>query len=264
MNTSLNMAEIPSTGQSNTIGLQSITARLMALWALLSFLGTFLLFFIPAMFTYCWPEPKSSILFTRIARLWMDIWLPLVGCPLTLSGTEHFTKGQTYIITCNHNSLLDVPLSSPYIPGGNKTIAKKSLSKIPIFGQFYRKGAVLVDRKSEASRKESYQRMKATLEKGIHMCIYPEGTRNKTSQPLAPFHLGAFRLAVETQTPVIPAIILHTREALPADRFFYFRPRRLALHFLPPVHPKPGKEATALKDEVYAQMRQFLEKNNSR
>ncbi|MFM7838649.1 MAG: lysophospholipid acyltransferase family protein [Chitinophagaceae bacterium] len=257
------MAGIPSTGQSNTIGLQSITARLMALWALLSFLGTFLLFFIPAMFTYCWPEPKSSILFTRIARLWMDIWLPLVGCPLTLSGTEHFTKGQTYIITCNHNSLLDVPLSSPYIPGGNKTIAKKSLSKIPIFGQFYRKGAVLVDRKSEASRKESYQRMKATLEKGIHMCIYPEGTRNKTSQPLAPFHLGAFRLAVETQTPVIPAIILHTREALPADRFFYFRPRRLALHFLPPVHPKPGKEATALKDEVYAQMHQFLEKNNS-
>lgn len=238
---------------------KALAGRILAVWALLTFMATFLVFFIPAMLTHLLPEPQSTAVFIRIARMWMDIWLPLAGCPLNVSGREHFRKGQPYIVTCNHNSMMDVPLSSPYIPGPNKTIAKKSLSRIPIFGQFYAKGSVLVDRKSESSRKESYLNMKKVLRMGIHMCIYPEGTRNKTKQVLAPFHGGAFRLAADTGTSIIPAVILHTRKVLPPEKTFYFMPHRLELHFLPEIPVQEGDRADDLREKTYEAMKTFLE-----
>ena len=145
---------------------------------------------------------------------------------------------------------MDVPLTSPGIPDANKTIAKIELSRIPIFGVVYKRGSVLVDRKSEESRKKSYLKMKEVLEMGLTMCIYPEGTRNKTTEPLQRFHDGAFRLAVDTQKPMIPALIFGTKEVLPQHKPFYFWPQKIEMHFLPPVSPA-GKSVQELKEEVF-------------
>ncbi len=235
-------------------GLNHITARLLAIWALISFMLTFLIIFIPSMICWLIPNPKGQDLFIRIARIWMRTWLPLVGCPLKVSGKENFKKGQSYIVTCNHNSLMDIPLSCPFIPGPNKTIAKSSFVKVPLFGFYYMKGAVLVNRKSERSRRESYDKMKAVLKKGMHMSIYPEGTRNRTTEPLKKFHDGAFKLAVETGTSIIPAILLNTKKVLPADKGFWFRPQRLEIHFLPAIS-SAAKTREALKEEVFGVMR---------
>ncbi len=188
--------------------INSIAGRLMALWAILTFIAGFLIVFIPSMLCWLIPEPKGQDIFIRIARVWMNVWLRLVGCPITIKGKEHFTKGKPFIVTFNHNSMMDIPLSCPYVPGANKTIAKSSFIKIPLFGLYYMKGAVLVNRKSEESRRKSYEKMKKVLEKGMHMCIYPEGTRNRTGEPLKKFHDGAFRLSRETNTAIIPAVIL--------------------------------------------------------
>lgn len=230
--------------------LKTLTGRIMAAWALLSFIITFLLFYIPSMFTWLIPDPKGQDLFIRIARTWMRLWLTLVGCPIEVKGKEHFRKGETFIVTCNHNSLLDVPLSSPFIQGPNKTIAKSSFTRVPVFGFYYMKGAVLVDRKSERSRRESFEKMKAVLRKKMHMCIYPEGTRNRTADPLKKFHDGAFKLAVDTGHSILPAVIFNTKKAVPADSGFYFRPTRVAIHFLRPVSPQ-GKTVDELKDEIF-------------
>ena len=161
--------------------IKKILAPLLALWAIITFLITFIIIFIPSMFTWLIPDPKGQDIFIKIARLWMNVWLTLVGCPIKIKGKENFKKGNTYIITCNHNSLMDVPLSCPFIPGPNKTIAKNSFAKIPLFGFFYKKGSVLVDRKNEASRRQSFEKMKEVLSNGMHMSIYPEGTRNRTT-----------------------------------------------------------------------------------
>jgi 1-acyl-sn-glycerol-3-phosphate acyltransferase len=72
---------------------------------------------------------------------------------------------------------MDVPLSCPFIPGANKTIAKASFTKVPLFGFYYMKGSVLVDRNSDESRRKSYDKMKAVLKGNMHMSVYPEGTR---------------------------------------------------------------------------------------
>jgi 1-acyl-sn-glycerol-3-phosphate acyltransferase len=242
--------------------LKNIFGRIWALWGIITFITTFLLIFIPSILTWLLPNPFGQKVFIFIARVWMNIWLPMVGCPVSIKGREHFAKGKSYVVTCNHNSLLDVPLSSPFIPGGNKTIAKTSFMYTPLFGFYYMKGAILVDRKSDKSRKQSFIKMKQVLAKGIHMCIYPEGTRNRTAEPLKKFYDGAFKLAAETNTAIIPAVILNTKKALPANKPFFFLPHKLHIHFLPPISIK-GRSAEELKEIVFAIMKDYYQQNEA-
>lgn len=158
-----------------------------------------------------------------------------------------------YIVVCNHNSLMDVPVSTPFMPRANKTIAKKSFAKVPVFGWVYQFGSVLVDRNSDASRRKSYEEMKHMLRIGLDMVIYPEGTRNRTNDPLKKFYGGAFRLAADTGKPIIPAVLFHTKKVLPANRFFYFRPHKLEMHFLPAV-ASTNISAEELKNKIFTIM----------
>lgn len=230
--------------------LKEIFGRLWAFWGITSFIATFLIIFLPSMATYLIPGKTGQHIFIIISRIWMRVWLFLIACPLKVKGREHFLKGKTYIITCNHNSLMDVPLSCPFIPGANKTIAKKSFTKVPLFGWFYAKGSVLVDRNSDESRRKSFNEMKETLAAEMHMSIYPEGTRNRSDDPLKAFHDGAFKLAVETGKPIIPAVIFNTKKVLPIHKAFYFMPHRLEMHFLPEISPG-NKSTKQLKQEVF-------------
>jgi 1-acyl-sn-glycerol-3-phosphate acyltransferase len=240
---------------SNSSLFWSIFGRVWAFWVIIIFVVTMLIFLVPfLLFSYFRPDPQKTRRFAAMARVWMGVFLPLAGCPLRVRGREKFVKGQPYIVACNHNALIDVPVSYPGIPGGNKTIAKIEMAKIPIFGLFYRTGSVLVDRSSEASRKESFTKMKEVLDMGLHMCIYPEGTRNKTADPLKSFHDGAFRLSIMTGKPIIPAIIFNSRKIMPADQTFFVRPCPLRMHFLDPVIPGPDETVESLKQRVFTIM----------
>lgn len=212
-----------------------IFARLWALWGLISFVATFLIIFLPSMVSYLIPGIKGQEYFITVSRIWMRIWLTLIACPVRITGREHFVKGNNYVVLFNHNAFLDVPLSAPFVPGANKTIAKSSFTKIPLFGWFYSKGSVLVNRRDDKSRSKSFEAMKQVLAAGMHMCIYPEGTRNRTGEPLKEFYDGAFRLAAATGKDIIPCVIIGTRKAMPINRSFYLLPVRLKMHFLKPV-----------------------------
>ena len=241
---------------------KEIFARIWALWGIISFIITFLIVILPSMVTYLIPDPKGTDLFIRMARAWMRVWLGLVGCPVKVKGRENFKKGETYIVVFNHNALLDVPLSCPFVPGPNKTIAKTSFAKIPLFGWYYSKGSVLVDRNSEASRRKSFDDMKNVLRTGMHMCIYPEGTRNRSAEPLKKFYDGAFKLATETNKSIIPVLIFNTKKALPINKTFYFLPHKLQMHFLPPIDTG-GDNAEQLKQKVFAIMKEYYVAHNA-
>ena len=243
---------------------REIFARIWAGWGLIAFFVTMLFFLIPFLaFSYFRKEPLKTRRFILLARGWMNVFLGLVGCPLQVRGRENFINKETYIVVCNHNAFMDVPVSYPFIPGGNKTIAKIELSRIPLFGMIYSTGSVLVDRKSDASRKESYGKMKAVLDMGLHMCIYPEGTRNVTDEPLKPLHDGAFRLSIDTGKKIIPALIFNTRKAMPADKTFCLYPQKLYMHFLEPVAPLPSDNLQSLKQRVFEIMKSYyLEHRN--
>ena len=243
--------------------LMEVFGRIWALWALVLFVGTMLIFLIPfLLFCYFAPEPTKTRRFVKYSRVWMGVFLTGIGCPLRIKGKEKFKKGETYIVLFNHNSLMDVPISTPGIPGANKTIAKTSFAKVPLFGLFYRTGSVLVDRNSETSRRESFGKMKDVLEMGMHMCLYPEGTRNKTNNPLKSFHDGAFRLCITSGKAIMPAVIFNSRWVLPADKPFFLRPKKLRMHFLDPVVPAPGETVEGLKQRVFKIMWDYYVAND--
>jgi 1-acyl-sn-glycerol-3-phosphate acyltransferase len=127
--------------------------------------------------------------------------------------TPHDTN-QKYVFVLNHLSFFDIPEMLIGINQPIRILGKKGPNKVPIFGYYYRKSTIMVDRSSNDSRLKSIFLLKHYLQKGISIVICPEGTFNMTHQPLKEFYDGAFRIAIETQTNIKPIIILDTYDRL--------------------------------------------------
>lgn len=243
-----------------------ILGHIYFVYALLLFAATMLIIFIPVWLTSLLKEPQRAKVMHPIFRLWMGVYMPLAFCLVFRKGKKHFKKGQNYVVVCNHNSFADVPVSSPWIPGPNKTLAKIEMARVPVFGVIYKAGSVLVNRKDEASRRDSFNQMAQMLDLGLHLCLYPEGTRNKTGQPLQPFHRGAFTTAISSQKPIIPALIFNTRGILPGKPKFWAWPHSVHFHFLPAVSTDglSMQDAETLKEQVRTTMEQYFVSNRKR
>ncbi|MCU0394616.1 MAG: 1-acyl-sn-glycerol-3-phosphate acyltransferase [Chitinophagaceae bacterium] len=240
---------------------KKILGRLWAIWGLVLFATTLLIFVWPITFTFLIKEPYGVRTFKALSKWWMTFFLYGIGCPMRVTGREHYDASKRYVVTANHQSLMDVPLLTPFFPGPNKTIAKRSMARIPLFGWIYARGSVLVDRGSDASRKRSYDAMKRVLLKEqLNMAVYPEGTRNRTGQPLKAFYDGAFRLAMDCRKDIIPVVILHTEKALPPAVPFFLWPTALEMHLLPAIS-SDGKTLGQLKEEVRSAMWDYIERN---
>ncbi len=245
---------------------KKIAGHVYAIYALLIFIATMLVVLLPIWIISLLPEPKRAKALHVVFRIWMGVYMPLIFCPVIRRGKQHFKKGENYVVVINHNSLMDIPVSTPWIPGPNKTLAKKEMASTPLFGIIYKTGSILVDRKSEGSRRESFTKMQETLEQGIHLCLYPEGTRNKTAQPLQPFYDGAFITAIRSQRPIIPGLVFNTGKVLPHNSKGWARPMPVYIHFLEPI-PTASltlEDLGPLKERVHDIMKTYYitHKNN--
>lgn len=193
----------------------------------------------------------------------MSFFLPLVGCVVIRKGKKNLQKDKNYVVVINHNSLADIPVSSPWIPGPNKTLAKIEMSRIPIFGVIYKAGSILLNRAKGESRRESFTKMQETLDMGINLCLYPEGTRNKTDKPLQPFYDGAFITAIRAQKPVAPALIFNTGKILPHNKKLWARPMPIHIHFLEPISTEglTLDDTAMLKERVHRIMENYYVSN---
>ena len=233
--------------------IQLFIGRILAFWALHVFASTmfiFIWFYLPCFFL---AEPNKTRWHRLISRMWMGLFLTLAGCRFSVTGKHYFDGLEPAIVICNHNSLIDVPVSTPFLPRANKTIAKKSFIYVPIFGWVYQFGSVIVDRKDNQSRRASFEEMKRVLGKGLDMLIYPEGTRNKTSAPLKSFYDGAFKLAIDTQKPIVPVVLLNTKKILPAYPTMCFRPGKIQMDILAPISTE-GHTVESLKKLAFDTM----------
>jgi 1-acyl-sn-glycerol-3-phosphate acyltransferase len=240
--------------------IKEIFARIWAVWGLICFVVTILIAFVFYSPCFIMREPAAGKYHRIVSRMWMTVYLNLILCPFKVKGAKYFQTGKNYIITCNHNSLADILITTPFMPSANKTIAKSSLAAIPVFGWIYAAGSVLVNRKEEKSRRESFKKMKHALDLGFHMVIYPEGTRNRSNEPLKSFYDGAFKLAIETQKQIMPAVLFNTRKVLPVNKPFYLYPHKLEMHFLPPVD-STNISTKDLKEKVFRMMWDYYEAN---
>lgn len=128
---------------------------------------------------------------------------------------ERPNKKDTYILCANHTSMADILVTLALFPNCFLFIGKKELTKFPLFGYFYKRTNILVDRKSLRSRRDVFDRAGIKIDEGIGVCIYPEGGVPKNKPLLGPFKNGAFRLAVDKGIPIIPITYFDNDKRLP-------------------------------------------------
>lgn len=148
---------------------------------------------------------KTYPQFFVLARFWAKLILFGMGFPYRIEREQQMEKGKSYMLVANHTSMTDIMLMLAVSKNPFVFVGKKELVKIPIFGFFYKRTCILVDRSSSKSRFEVFQRAQKRLEQGLSICIFPEGGVPEDGPVvLDEFKDGAFRLAIEHQIPVVP------------------------------------------------------------
>jgi 1-acyl-sn-glycerol-3-phosphate acyltransferase len=143
--------------------------------------------------------------FFRLARIWATFILFGMGFIPIIKREEHHKKGQSYMFVANHTSMTDIMLMLYVTKNPFVFVGKKELSKIPLFGFFYKRTCILVDRKNPRSRRDVFKSAQDKLNQGLSVCIFPEGgVPEDESVLLDTFKDGAFRLAVEHDIPIAP------------------------------------------------------------
>ncbi|MFC7356098.1 lysophospholipid acyltransferase family protein [Jejudonia soesokkakensis] len=171
--------------------------------------------------------------FFKLARLWATIILFGMGFYPIIKREERFTKGQSYMFVSNHTSMTDIMLMLYVTRNPFVFVGKKELSKIPVFGFFYKRTCILVDRKSPKSRGNVFARAQQKLKEGYGVCIFPEGgVPDDISLTLDAFKDGAFRLAIEHQIPIAP-MTFHDNKKRFSYQFFSGSPGKMRVK----VHP---------------------------
>jgi len=196
-----------------------------------------------------------------VCRLWTDIQLILCGVfHRNIYEVPHDNSKQ-YVFVVNHISYMDIPIMLQAVRKQYfRILGKAEISKVPLFGLIYRNVVILVDRTSTSKRATSAKQLTSVIKKGISVLICPEGTFNETHRPLKEFYDGAFKIAIETQTPVKPILFLDTYDLLNYNSMLSLTPGRSRAVYLDEISVEglTVKDTKALKDKVYKIMEERL------
>lgn len=150
-------------------------------------------------------KEKWYPMFFALARIWAYIILIGMGFRWKIDYEEVPEKNKSYMFIANHTSMADIMLMLITAKNPFVFVGKAELAKIPLFGFFYKRTCIMVDRTSEKSRKGVFLRAQRRLKQGISICIFPEGgVPDDMSMVLDDFKDGAFRLAINHQIPIVP------------------------------------------------------------
>lgn len=230
------------------------------LYALITFIVCMLLvipFVIVASF---FGKVKGGNFIYAACSIWADAWFFLIGIRHRNVYESAHNKNKQYIFVANHISYLDAPVIVKTLRQKVRVLGKVEMSAVPLFGFIYRNAVVTVNRSSAEHRAKSVRILKSVIKKGISIFIFPEGTFNETHRPLKDLFDGAFRIAIETQTPIKPLLFLDANERMHYHSVFSLNPGRSRTVFLHeiPVIGLTGKDVEALKQKVAEVMEQKL------
>ena len=229
------------------------------MWASLRLFAVFLVLGLPASLVGIpWSALRGN--FATMYR-WgmgsMRLGVRAAGIRVRVMGLEH-VPAQPSIFMSNHVSNLDPPILLPSIPGMTSVMLKQSLMKIPLLGTAMRMGKfVPVSRgRSREEARRSVAIAADALRSGLHITIFPEGTRSGDGR-LLPFRKGAFFLAAETGAPIVPVVLHGTARMMPRDSL-KIRPGRATVEFLRPLRTEEYPNREALMNAVRAVMQEAI------
>lgn len=162
--------------------------------------------------------PSMVILAVINRRIWLfplckwgaKTWLDACGATVRVTGLENVDPARSYVFASNHRSYLDTATLFFYAGSKMGLVAKRELLKVPIFGpgmSFV--NIIAIDRSNPERAIESMRKAKAVMDSGYSFGVFVEGTRAMPGE-LLPFKKGAFHLAFQTSSPIIPVVIKNT------------------------------------------------------
>ncbi len=156
---------------------------------------------------------KTYPQFFWLARnVWARLILYGMGCIPKITWEEDLERGKSYMLIANHTSMIDIMLmlwvsKNPFV-----FVGKKELMKIPVFGFFYKRVCILVDRGDSKSRMAVYRRAERRLKQGLSICIFPEAGVPPEEVVLDTFKDGAFKMAIAHKIPIVPMIFFDNKK----------------------------------------------------
>lgn len=241
---------------------------LMTLFGLYAIFIMILSFFIVipcyfVIFTFA-SKDKAPFKAHKISRFWANLLFNCFFIKVDIRGMELINPDKAYVFICNHRSQLDIPLFARACVNTFRFLSKVEVTKIPLIGYVVKRLYITVDRKSKEDRAKSLLRMSdSLLKEKISMVIFPEGTRNRTTQPLIDLKDGAFRLAIDTQLPIAVLTILNSGEFSPANKLMQLKPGTLKAIWTEPIPTINMKteDTPRLKDQVRQRILEVLKAN---
>ena len=203
--------------------------------------------------------------FFRLARVWAKIILFCMGFYYKLETDQEPESGKSYMFIANHTSMTDIMLMLAIIKNPFVFVGKKELVKIPIFGYFYKRSCILVDRNSPKSRSQVIVSAQEKINQGLSICIFPEGGVPKPEIFLGDFKDGAFRLAVDHGLPIVPMTFGDNKYRHPY-KFFSGSPGvlRVKIHKFVETKKRTHEDRKVVREEVreviYKQLQEYQKK----
>ncbi|WP_121666018.1 lysophospholipid acyltransferase family protein [Mesonia aquimarina] len=230
--------------------LKAILIGLWRIWFYLLITVTIIVLF-PLLLLFTSRE-KYYPKFFYLARIWAKTVLFGMGFYPVLKKIEKPIQGKSYMFVANHTSMTDIMLMLYCIKNPFVFVGKRELARFPIFGFFYKRTCILVDRSNVKSRNAVFEQAQRRLSQGISICIFPEGgVPDDLSIVLDNFKDGAFRLAIDHKIPIVPLVFYDNKK-----RFSYTflkaspgKMRAKILNFIPTEDYKPT-EKRILSDKV--------------
>ena len=211
-------------------------------------------------------QVQGGNLLYKICRFWADAFFFCSGIKHINIYEEKHEIDKEYIFISNHISYLDIPMMMKAIRRQHiRILGKAEMTKIPVFGYIYKKGAILVNRENVNKRSESVKHLIFFLHKKISVFICPEGTFNISHRPLKNFYNGAFRVAIETQKPIRPILFLDTYDRLNYNSIFSLNPGKCRAVYLPETSTEglTISDTAVLREKIYKQMEDGLIRYNA-
>jgi 1-acyl-sn-glycerol-3-phosphate acyltransferase len=151
--------------------------------------------------------------FFKMARIWSKFILFGMGFRYQIEKNQELESHKSYMFIANHTSMMDIMLMLALIDKPFVFVGKKELSRIPLFGFFYKRTCILVDRSSSKSKHSVFESAQKRINQGLSICIFPEGgVPDDESILLDSFKDGAFRLAIDHQLPIVPIVFADNKK----------------------------------------------------
>lgn len=142
--------------------------------------------------------------FWKLIRIWAKVLIYGMGFRLKFQFDQHIDSTKSYMFCPNHGSLLDPFVLIATSKNPIVFVGKKELVVLPVFGFFYKRVCIMVDREDPNSRKAVYGHAQRKLKQGLSLCIFAEGLVTSPEIKLAPFKNGVFRFSIHCQIPIVP------------------------------------------------------------